>query len=119
MTHTTLAQGRHRGIATTKLEGTEGTDDFKLTYWEGSSQISPWHDIPVAGNVSGSVNMVVEIPRYTLAKMEVRHGGGGMLSNARDHVSSRLVQVDIKAEQNPIVQDTKKGRSQRARLRSC
>merc|ERR1712216_700814 len=75
-----------RAFVTAKSEGQEGSENFKLGYWNGSDACSPWHDIPVSGNTSGTVNMVVEIPRYTFAKME----------------------VDTKAEHNPIIQDTKK-----------
>jgi len=77
-----------RGVFTAKAEGQEGTENFRLSYSDGSKSISPWHDIPWEGTTPGTVNMVVEIPRYTLAKME----------------------VDTKSAMNPIVQDTKKGK---------
>ena len=39
---------------------------------KGDQYISPLHDIPLFADASGSVlNMVVEIPRWTNAKMEV------------------------------------------------
>jgi inorganic pyrophosphatase len=35
--------------------------------------VSPFHDIPLLADTSGKVfNMVVEIPRWTNAKMEVK-----------------------------------------------
>jgi hypothetical protein len=35
--------------------------------------ISPWHDIPLYANEQQTIlNMVVEVPRWTNAKMEVR-----------------------------------------------
>ncbi len=38
----------------------------------GSGYVSPFHDIPLYANVEKTVlNMVVEIPRWTNAKMEV------------------------------------------------
>ena len=38
----------------------------------GDQYVSPMHDIPLYANSDGSVvNMVVEIPRWTNAKMEV------------------------------------------------
>jgi len=50
--------------------------------------VSPFHDIPLYSNKSeGIVNLVVEIPRWTNAKMEINK-------------SNKL---------NPIMQDTKKG----------
>jgi hypothetical protein len=40
----------------------EGPDGF----------VSPWHDIPLYANESAKIfNMIVEIPRWTNAKMEV------------------------------------------------
>jgi inorganic pyrophosphatase len=51
--------------------------------------VSPWHDIPLfADQSSGILNMVVEVPRWTNAKMEI----------SRDEPF------------NPIKQDIKKGR---------
>ena len=36
--------------------------------------ISPFHDIPIFANEGNKIfNMVVEVPRWTNAKMEVRH----------------------------------------------
>ena len=36
--------------------------------------VSPFHDIPLYANAEQTVlNMVVEIPRWTNAKLEVRH----------------------------------------------
>jgi len=54
-----------------KEVGTANTESFRLAYEENNKAISPWHDIDVYGKTAGTVNMVVEIPRYTLAKMEV------------------------------------------------
>merc|ERR1711871_719477 len=77
-----------RGMASFKEIGEAGTENFRLAGMEGSSQTSWWHDVPLEGSISGTVNMVVEIPRYTLAKME----------------------IDTKGEFNPIKQDVKKGK---------
>ena len=39
---------------------------------KGDQFISPFHDIPLFASADGSVfNMVVEVPRWTNAKMEV------------------------------------------------
>jgi len=78
----------HRGIATIVGKGKPGTSDFKMETVENESgkQISAWHDIPLFCEGEG-LNMVVEIPKYTKAKME----------------------INTKLELNPIVQDTKKG----------
>ena len=48
--------------------------DFKLYFENASGQvISPFHDIPLkpSGDRPAIVNMVVEIPRWTNAKLEV------------------------------------------------
>ena len=52
------------------------------------STISPWHDIELKGAKEGEFNFVCEVPKISKAKME----------------------IDTKAEGNPIVQDTKKGK---------
>ena len=67
--------------------GAEGTESYRQFFEEGGKRISPWHDIPLEAG-GGAYNMVTEIPKYGLAKME----------------------VDTKGESNPIMQDTKKGK---------
>jgi len=57
-----------------KVTGTFGTKDFKL-FLAGSEVnkfVSPWHDVPLyADEKTNLFNMVVEIPMYSTAKMEV------------------------------------------------
>jgi len=68
--------------------GESATESFRLNFKDESGEtISPWHDIPLKDE-SGAYNMVVEIPRYTKAKMEVA----------------------TKEDSNPISQDMKKGK---------
>jgi inorganic pyrophosphatase len=62
--------------------------DFKMEYTKDGKAISPWHDIPAYAS-DDQVNFVCEIPKYGLAKME----------------------CDTKGENNPIVQDEKKGKA--------
>jgi len=70
-----------------KPQGELGTEEFKMDFSEADKPISPWHNIPLeAGN--GLYNMVTEIPKMTKAKME----------------------IDTKADFNPIKQDMKKGK---------
>jgi hypothetical protein len=48
---------------------------LKYKFLEGpdGKVISPWHDIPLYADPASKVfNMVVEIPRWTNAKMEVK-----------------------------------------------
>ena len=73
----------------TEITGEPGTPSYRLNFKDPESKdaISPWHDIPLEGKTEGTYNMVVEIPKYTKAKMEVA----------------------TKEEKNPIAQDIKKG----------
>lgn len=71
-------------------QGKHPSTDFRLHYHRTGSPgsvLSPWHDIPLRAE-DGAYHMVVEIPRYTRAKMEI----------ATDE------------EGNPIKQDIKKGK---------
>lgn len=53
--------------------------------------VSPWHDVPMfADEVNKVYNMVVEIPRWTNAKMEVRCAR--ICSNLRRLLSPKLVE---------------------------
>jgi len=70
----------------TEQSGETATESFRLNFKGTDGTVSPWHDIPLEGS-DGSYNMVVEIPKYTKAKMEVA----------------------TKEENNPIAQDIKKG----------
>jgi len=44
---------------TTEVVGKEKTESFRLAFKDGSTAISPWHDIPLK-NKDGSYNMVSE-----------------------------------------------------------
>jgi 3'-phosphoadenosine 5'-phosphosulfate synthase len=70
-------------------EGQYGTKHFKLSpLGDNGKPISPWHDVPLHPASSPELyNLVVEIPMYSTAKMEVNKNEPG----------------------NPIMQDTKNG----------
>jgi len=69
--------------------GTPNTEDYRIYYRNADGPISPFHDIPLYHDAEKKIfNMVVEVPRWTNAKMEIATG-------------ERL---------NPIKQDTKKGK---------
>jgi inorganic pyrophosphatase len=71
---------------TSEQVGETATESFRLQFkGEDGAVVSPWHDIPLMDG--DDYNMVVEIPKYTKAKME----------------------VSTKEESNPIAQDIKKG----------
>jgi len=68
--------------------GTCYTADYRLYFKNKSTIISPFHDIPLLHDKENDIfNMVVEIPRWTNAKME----------------------ISTKDKMNPIKQDIKKG----------
>jgi inorganic pyrophosphatase len=70
-------------------EGEVGTPEYRLHFKNSFGKpISPWHDIRLQTAQYGIVNAVIEIPKFTTAKMEVA----------------------TKEENNPIAQDTKKGK---------
>jgi len=69
--------------------GTTNTDSFQIFISDAEGPISPFHDIPFLANPEKKTyNAVIEVPRWTNAKME----------------------IDTKSPLNPIIQDTKKGK---------
>ncbi|GFG31818.1 hypothetical protein Cfor_12395, partial [Coptotermes formosanus] len=69
--------------------GSPYTTDYRVYFRNASGPISPLHDIPIYADASKKIyNMVVEIPRWTNAKME----------------------INLKEVLNPIKQDVKKGK---------
>jgi len=67
--------------------GTKYTDNYRVFLRTASGIVSAFHDVPMLGG-EGVFNMIVEIPRWSNAKME----------------------ISTKCRMNPIKQDTKKGR---------
>ncbi len=57
----------------TRIIGAPNTLEHKLYFEDSAGKIvSPFHDIPLFADASKKIfNMVVEIPRWTNAKMEV------------------------------------------------
>jgi inorganic pyrophosphatase len=69
--------------------GSPYTLEYKVYFANASGFISPFHDIPLFANAEKTIyNMVVEVPRWTNAKMEISKDDG----------------------LNPIRQDIKKGK---------
>jgi len=71
-----------------EARGQTNTDSFKVFIKDDQGPISPFHDIPLNAQEEGAYHMVVEVPRWTNAKLE----------------------IDTKSPLNPIVQDQKKGK---------
>ncbi|KOC69987.1 Inorganic pyrophosphatase [Habropoda laboriosa] len=79
---------RNMSYATVE-KGALNSTDYKIYFRDNTGPISPMHDIPLyADEANKTVNMVVEIPRWTNAKME----------------------INLKETLNPIKQDVKKGK---------
>ncbi|XP_037071481.1 inorganic pyrophosphatase-like [Pollicipes pollicipes] len=76
--------------------GTPNSEDYRIYYRNADGPISPFHDIPLYADAEKKVfNMVVEVPRWTNAKMETRRRAEAVATGER---------------LNPIKQDTKKGK---------
>ncbi|XP_076297031.1 inorganic pyrophosphatase Nurf-38 isoform X1 [Lasioglossum baleicum] len=74
---------------TTVERGALNTTDYRIYFKNDGVPISPMHDIPLYADEANKVlNMIVEIPRWTNAKME----------------------INLKETLNPIKQDIKKGK---------
>ncbi|KAI8325084.1 inorganic pyrophosphatase [Martensiomyces pterosporus] len=83
-----LSRYHHSQVTSTQVGGPVGTPAHRVYFAHDGVPISPWHDIPLFADPSArEYNMVVEIPRWTNAKLE----------------------IDTSAPFNPIKQDEKKG----------
>lgn len=60
---------------TTKQTGTLGTHEYRVTLMKDGKAVSAWHDVPLSQGVSPQgdrlINMVMEIPKGTRAKLEM------------------------------------------------
>ena len=83
-------RGYHSNASSTytaRKLGAPNTLDHRIFIEKDGVPISPFHDIPLYANEQQTVlNMVVEIPRWTNAKVEV---------SARDSRASREAHVDL------------------------
>ncbi|KAL1507061.1 hypothetical protein AB1Y20_007923 [Prymnesium parvum] len=81
-----------RAVAPLMIEleekGEFGTTEYVMSFKKDGAMFSPWHDAPLELE-GGLYNMLTEIPKMTLKKMEVA----------------------TKVEGNPIMQDEKKGKA--------
>lgn len=74
---------------TTRQVGAANTLEYRVFIEKDGKPVSPFHDIPLYADESKKIlNMVVEVPRWTNAKLEITK----------------------EEELNPIIQDTKKGK---------
>jgi inorganic pyrophosphatase len=71
--HTAAKKNIHTMSYTTRKVGAAHTLEHRIFIEKDGKLVSPWHDIPLYANEQQTVlNMVVEVPRWTNAKMEVR-----------------------------------------------
>lgn len=92
---------------TTRRVGAANTLEHRVFIEKDGVPVSPFHDIPLYANEQQTIlNMVVEVPRWTNAKMEVC---SGKLNGLSSRLTSRL-QISKEDYLNPIKQDTKKGK---------
>ncbi|KAH3675847.1 hypothetical protein WICMUC_002493 [Wickerhamomyces mucosus] len=76
-------------VYTTRQIGAKNSLDYKVFIEKDGKPVSPFHDIPLYADESKQIlNFVVEIPRWTNAKLE----------------------ISKEQDLNPIIQDTKKGK---------
>eukprot|EP00124_Ichthyophonus_hoferi_P002774 Ihof_evm1s205 gene=Ihof_evmTU1s205 len=57
-------------VFTTNAIGIPSTLQWRMYFVKGANRISPWHDIPLSSS-PGTFNFITEIPRGTMAKMEI------------------------------------------------
>ena len=66
----------------TKYKGSPHTIEYRIYSEKNGKIISPWHEIPLFADQEQRVlNMVVEIPRFSTAKLEVRKAGRCVLTS--------------------------------------
>ncbi|KAA8917615.1 hypothetical protein TRICI_000216 [Trichomonascus ciferrii] len=83
--------GNHLNMSnyTVRTVGKANTLDYRAYIEQDGKPVSPFHDIPLYANAEKTVlNMIVEVPRWTNAKLE----------------------ISKEEPLNPIIQDTKKGK---------
>jgi hypothetical protein len=74
-TSTTTSKSATTNMAeyTTRRIGAPNTLEHRIFIEQNGKPISPFHDIPLYANPEQTIlNMIVEVPRWTNAKMEVR-----------------------------------------------
>jgi len=68
-----LSGVRNMSKFTIEERGSLNDFDYRIYFRDANGPISPFHDIPLraAGNDCNTFNMIVEVPRWTNAKMEI------------------------------------------------
>ncbi len=103
-------------VYTTRKVAAPYTLEHRIYIEKDGVLVSPFHDIPLYANEQQTIlNMIVEIPRWTNAKLEVllRHCQHAQLSTSRSPSMANCVfclQISKEELLNPIKQDVKKGK---------
>ncbi len=64
------------------------TLDYRCYIEKDGTPLSPFHDVPLYANEQQTIlNMVVEIPRWTNAKLEVRQRASTALGTSTDKIA--------------------------------
>ena len=105
--------GNAPGAYSARKIGAPNTLEHRIYIEKDGVPVSPFHDIPLYANEQQTVlNMIVEIPRWTNAKMEVCQYIFRLAPHYRLHRFEVNWPLQISKEEplNPIKQDIKKGK---------
>ena len=70
-----MSYGKQPSEFTVRKIGSPNTLEFRAYVEKDGQPVSPFHDVPLYANEQQTIlNMVVEIPRWTNAKLEVSFG---------------------------------------------
>ena len=73
LNNTTMSSSNSSGGYTVRKIGAQNTLEHRVYIEKDGAPISAFHDVPLYANEQQTIlNMIVEIPRWTNAKMEVR-----------------------------------------------
>ncbi len=85
-----MSYGKQSSEFSVRKVGAPNTLEFRAFIEKDGNPVSPFHDVPLYANQQQTVlNMVVEIPRWTNAKLEVRLSTG---SGSNSHHLVRLAE---------------------------
>jgi len=113
-----MSYGKQAAEFSVRKVGAPNTLEFRAFVEKDGTPVSPFHDVPLYANEQQTVlNMIVEIPRWTNAKLEVGlfHPSSEIGSSSGFGCSvarTNFIVHQISKEEflNPIKQDIKKGK---------
>jgi inorganic pyrophosphatase len=116
-----MSYGKQPAEFSVRKVGAPNTLEFRAFVEKDGTPVSPFHDVPLYANEQQTVlNMIVEIPRWTNAKLEVRLlcsvvflfeiGCSTIFLCSTARPNSIIQQISKEEYLNPIKQDIKKGK---------